>query len=117
MYYQQKSFQNNNQQSNQKQNVNTQTKTPELNDRDRINDILATEKYLTDSFNVFTKETSNNKLYSDIKQILNDTHNCTRDIFNIMNQKGFYNLEAAQQQKIQQAWNKFSNYINTQAPY
>ncbi|MFW6030859.1 MAG: spore coat protein [Halanaerobiales bacterium] len=107
MNYQQKSF--NNQQ--------VQNNSSKLNDRDRINDILATEKYLTDSFNTFIRESSNNQLYGDVKQILNDTHDCARDVFNLMYQQGSYQLEAAPTQKIQQVWSKFSNYLNTQSPY
>ena len=125
MYYQQKPFENQQAQNNQvnkkqnvtTQNVTTQNKSPRLNDRDRINDILATEKYLSDSFNVFVRESSNNQLYGDVKRILNDTHDCARDIFNLMYQQGSYQLEKAQSQKVQQAWSKFSNYLNTQSPY
>lgn len=132
MYYQQKSFQSNqqnrqnfqnpqspqqNQVQGQSQGVTTKVKTPEINDRDRINDVLATEKYLSDSFNTFVREASHNSLFCDAKQILNDTHDCARDIFNVMYQQGSYNLDVAPTQKVQKTWNKFSNYLNTQAPY
>lgn len=41
-------------------NPSTQvSKGTEMSDRDRLNDILSTEKYLTSSFNTFVLETSN----------------------------------------------------------
>ena len=45
-------------------------KGPEFNDRDRLNDMLATEKWLTDGFNVFVRETSHKDLYNDILHVL-----------------------------------------------
>ena len=38
-----------------------------MNDRDIINDVLATEKYLTDNLNIFARETSYANLHSDVK--------------------------------------------------
>ncbi|MFW5787199.1 MAG: spore coat protein [Halanaerobiales bacterium] len=126
MYYQQKNFQNN--QNPQSQNQNNTINNPQsstvpevknqnMNDRDWANDILATEKYLTDSFNVFAREASHVNLHNDIRKVLNETHNCAREIFNVMFQEGFYQLEAAPKQKIDQARQKFVNYLNTQSPY
>jgi spore coat protein CotF len=94
-----------------------EAKNPDLNDRDYVNDILANEKYLTDSINVFAREASHNELYNDIKMILNETHDCARDIFNTMFQEGMYELQIAPQQEIQQTHQQFSNYLNSQDPY
>lgn len=94
-----------------------QIKGPELTDRDRVNDILATEKYLTDSFNTFVLETSHRQLFNDVKNILNETHDCARNLFNVMFQEGQYKLTAAQEQDIANTQQQFSNYIQTQSPY
>jgi spore coat protein CotF len=93
-----------------------QVKGPEMNDRDFSNDILATEKYLTDNFNIFTKEATNQKLHSDTFQILQETHSAARDMFNLMFQKGWYKLKAAPGQEIQQSIQQFQNY-QSQFPY
>jgi spore coat protein CotF len=93
-----------------------QVKGPELNERDFVNDILATEKYLTDNFNIFTREASNQQLHSDVFQILQETHSAGRDLFNLMFQKGWYKLTAAAQAEIQQATQQFQNY-QSQFPY
>ncbi|MCF8012066.1 MAG: spore coat protein [Clostridiales bacterium] len=91
-------------------------KGPQMYDRDRLNDILATEKYLTDGFNVMAREASHRQLYNDAMQILNETHHCTRDIFNLMFQKGWYKLEGEDSQKLQQLQQQFQNYTS-QFPY
>lgn len=93
-----------------------QVKGPELNDRDRLNDILATEKYLTDSFNVSAREASHSALHQDIMTILNETHQCQYELFELMFRKGHYKLEAEQQPHLDQAYQQFSGY-SSQFPY
>ena len=87
-----------------------------MNDRDRLNDVLATSKYLTDSFNVAVREASHQSLHQDMITILNETHQGTRQAFDLMFQKGWYKLEAEDQQKLDQAYQQFSNY-STQLAY
>jgi len=91
-------------------------KGPEMNDRDRLNDVLLTAKYLTDSFNVAVREASHNTLHQDMLTILNETHQAARQTFDLMFQKGWYKVEAEQQQKLDQAYQQFNNY-STQFPY
>lgn len=93
-----------------------QVKGPEMNDRDRINDILALEKYLTDSFNVSAREASHPALHQDIMTILNETHQCQYELFEVMFRNGYYKLEAAQQTELDQAYQQFSGY-SSQFPY
>lgn len=93
-----------------------QVKGPEMNDRDRVNDILTMEKYLTDSFNVSAREASHQALHQDIMTVLNETHQCQYDMFELMFRKGHYKLEAAQQQSLDQAYQQFSGY-SSQFPY
>ena len=91
--------------------------SPEMNDRDYLNDILATEKYLTDGFNTFVREASHTDLHNDVKTILNETHDCTRNLFDLMFKDGFYSFQGASGQEIQQAQQKFSKYLAQQDPY
>jgi spore coat protein CotF len=93
-----------------------QVKGPELNDRDRINDILAMEKYLTNGFNTSAREASHPQLHQDIMTVLNETHQCQYDMFLMMFKKGHYNLEAEAQPKLDQAYQQFNNY-SSQFPY
>jgi spore coat protein CotF len=93
-----------------------QVKGPGMNDRDRVNDILAMEKYLTDSFNVSAREASHRTLHQDIMTILTETHQCQYELFELMFRKGHYKLEAEEQTKLDQAYQQFQNY-STQFPY
>ncbi|USG66704.1 spore coat protein [Brevibacillus ruminantium] len=93
-----------------------QVKGPQMNDRDFLNDGLATCKYLTDSLNVAVREASHQQLYADMLQILTQTHQSAREMYDLMFRKGWYKLEAEEQQKLQQAHQQFSGY-STQFPY
>lgn len=87
-------------------------KTPEMNDRDFINDILSYEKYMTDSYSVALNEASHAALYQDLLAVFNETQNMQRGLYNMMFKKGWYALEAADAQKMQQTYQQFSNYMN-----
>ncbi|REE86556.1 coat F domain-containing protein [Paenibacillus taihuensis] len=102
--------------ANPKPPYEPQVKGPELTDRDRINDILATEKYLTDGFGIAAREASHVSLHQDIMTVLNETHQCQHEIFELMFRKGHYKLEAEEQQTLDQAYQQFSGY-STQFPY
>lgn len=88
-----------------------------MNDRDFANDMLATEKYMTDSYSTALNEASHQDLYQDLSSIFNETQQCQRTLYTLMFQKGWYKLEAEQAQKIQQSHQQFTNYTTTQFPY
>ncbi|WP_027409973.1 spore coat protein [Anoxybacteroides tepidamans] len=99
------------------QNQETQVpKTPQMNERDFLNDVLATEKYMTTSYSVFLHEASHHQLYQDMLNIFTETQNCQRELYNLMFKKGWYKIEPADQQKLQQAYQQFQGYTN-QFPY
>lgn len=50
-------------------------KTPQMNDRDFINDCLMTEKYLTSAYAVAVHEMSHQDLYRDVLSIYEETEN------------------------------------------
>lgn len=108
--------QNNNQIANPSTGQLPKVKGPEMNDRDFVNDGLSTCKYITDSLNIAVREASHEQLYNDLLQILQETHRSSREFYNLMFRKGWYKLEAVEQQKIDQAYQQFRNY-STQFPY
>ena len=112
----QQSQNNTNKIANQQSGQLPKVKTPEMNDRDFLNDGLSTCKYLTDSLNIAVREASHGQLYTDMVQILGETHDSCRNLYNLMFQNGWYKLEAEDQQKIDQAHKQFSNY-SSQFPY
>ncbi|SDH61314.1 Coat F domain-containing protein [Alteribacillus persepolensis] len=102
--------------SNKIQNPKTEVpQTPEMNDRDFLNDMLTTEKYMTDSYSTAMNEASHQDLYNDISLIFSETQNVQRDLFNLMFKKGWYSFEAADQQTISQTYQQFTGY-NSQLP-
>lgn len=109
-------MQNDNQIANPQSGILPQVKGPEMNVRDFLNDGLSTCKYLTDSLNVAVREASHEQLHSDMLQILTETHQSARELYDLMFVNGWYKLEAEDQQKIQQAQQQFNSY-STQFPY
>lgn len=95
------------------QNPETQVqKTPEMNDRDFLNDMLSTEKYMTQSYSTALNEASNQALYQDLSAIFNETQDMQRTLYNLMFKNGWYSLDKADQNNVQQANQQFTGYTN-----
>jgi len=92
-------------------------KTPQMNDRDFLNDCLATEKYITNAYSIALNEASHEALYQDLLSIYTEAQNEQRQLYNLMFKKGWYKLEQEDQQKLQQKHQQFYNYTTTQFPY
>lgn len=92
-------------QSGNMQNATMQTG---LTEKDILQDCLSSQKYVTDSYNTFAGECVNEQLRSAFLNILDDEHRIQADIFCDMSAKGWYQPAPADQQKIQQAKQKFS---------
>lgn len=99
------------------QNTETQIqKTPQLNDRDYLNDMLLTEKYMCVSYVHVLQEASHQALYQDIKAIFDQEADLQRDLYNVMFNKGWYKLESQEPQKIVQTQQQFKQYAEQQFP-
>ena len=108
---------NSNMQNQKIQNPETQIqKTPKMNERDFTNDLLATEKYMTNSYSTYLNEASHEALYHDILAIFTETQNEQRTLYNLMFRKGWYKLDPAEDQQLQQKFQQFQGY-STQFPY
>ncbi|MCA1024041.1 spore coat protein [Halobacillus litoralis] len=106
--------------SNQPQKIQnpetTVPQTPQMNERDFVNDLLATEKYMTSSYSTALNEASNQAIYQDLATIFKETQDCQRNLYNLMFKHGWYALEQEENQKLDQAYQKFSGY-QSQLPY
>lgn len=99
-------------------NPSTQApETPQMNDRDFVNDCLMTEKYLTTAYSVALHEMSHDALFQDVMSIYQETENCQRNLYDLMFRKGWYSVESESQQKVQQAYQKYSQYATNQFPH
>ncbi len=77
-------------------------------DKEVLNEALTTEKSTTGTYNTFANECVNPQLRNDLMQILNTTHRMQADIFNELQSKGIYQPCQADQQKVSQAKQKYS---------
>ena len=87
-------------------------KTLELNDENYLNDILSSLKCLVSNYACVLNEASNTSYYSIVKQIFDESSALQRNFFDILFQKGWYTLEKAEQQKIDEAINKLQPQLN-----
>lgn len=91
-------------------------KTPQMNERDFVNDMLSTEKYMANAYSVAINEASHEHLFNDLMGIYTETQQMRNDLYKLMFQKGWYKLEAQDMQKIQQSYQQHTGYMN-QFPY
>ncbi|QRF31627.1 spore coat protein [Bacillus safensis] len=107
-------------QQNQQKIGNPQTPVPtttNMNDRDFVTDLLSTEKYMTSGYSTALNEFSHESLYQDIQRIALETQKTQRHLYDVMFRYGWYSVEAADQQKLQQAHQKFQQTLTDQSPY
>lgn len=93
-----------------------QVKDANVNDRDRMQDLLAQEKYLTSSYNVAMYEAGHDALYGVIKQNSDACHEIQRQIFNLMFKKGWYKLPVADAESVAHTFNQWQKY-QAQLPF
>ena len=100
----------------QQQGQLARVKGPEMNDRDRLNDVLLTEKYLTFGLNTGLHEFSHRELYTAVKQMLNETNDAQRTVFEQMFNLGWYKLPQEEMSAVALSYQQFTNY-REQFPY
>ncbi len=85
----------------------TNTATSVWTEQQILQDALISEKHMTDSYNLYAGECVNEQLRTAMLDILNDVHTIQANIFSTMQSNGWYQVEPAEQQKIQKAKQKF----------
>lgn len=83
----------------------------EMNDRDYLNSILELEKNMSNNYSIALNEASNDYLYEDYFTLLEDTKDAARDAYNLMFQYGWYTLEEAEEQKLNDKINCFTQKL------
>lgn len=83
-----------------------------LTDREIMDDILTSQKHITDVYNTFSNECVNQKLQDDMLKILKEEHTIQFSVFTDMQKKGWYSPGAAQAQMINETKTKFENIAN-----
>ena len=89
------------------------TKTPikkglKLNDSDILNDILISYKHLVSCYATALNEASNKNIYKLFFEAFEDSSKMQAELFDCSFKKGWYQLEVADENKIEKAYDKFS---------
>lgn len=71
-----------------------------MNDRDYLSSILELEKNMSNNYSIALNEASNDYLYEDYFTLLEDTKDAAREAYNLMFENGWYTLEEAEEQKV-----------------
>ncbi len=78
-----------------------------FSDREIMDDILSSQKHITDVYNTFSNECVNQQLQSDMVNILKEEHGIQFAVFSDMQKRGWYSPAAAEAQKINETKTKF----------
>ena len=86
--------------------------TTEMNDENYLNCLLETEKNMSDNLSIALNEASNDNLYQKLKMMFDETKELQRELFELAFELGFYELEKAEIQKINQKYNQFNQKLS-----
>ena len=80
---------------------------PMFSDKDRLQDALASQKFITGNYNMSATESATPEVRGVLMSILKEEHDIQNEIFVEMQKRGWYQVTPAEQQKLQQAKTKF----------
>lgn len=80
-------------------------------DKEILADGLSSQKSATEKFNTFANECVHDSLRSTMINILEQEHSISTDVFNMMHQRGMYETPPAEDKKIIEAKQKFSQSL------
>lgn len=76
-------------------------------DKEMLTDALGAQKAITSGYNVTANECASTPLKNEIMNLLSEEHKIEHDIFAEMQKRGWYQTEAAPQDKIAKAKQKY----------
>lgn len=83
-----------------------------MNEKELVNDLLFSEKKMTNNYDVFANEADNVNLRNELNGILNNEHDIHNKIYDAMKQKGWYSVSSADKNDIQKAKQNYQNIKN-----
>lgn len=81
--------------------------TNEFGDKEMMSDALASQKFITEGYNSFANECATPAVKTEFVNLLNEEHQIQQEIFTELQKRGWYQVEAADQNKVNQAKQKF----------
>ena len=79
-----------------------------MTEKELMTDLLSSEKFLTGVYNTYCCEAATSTVKSALMSLLQDVHRMQEEIFGEMNSRGWYQLEKAEEQKLNSEKQKFS---------
>lgn len=80
-----------------------------MNDQERMTDFICSEKKMSSNYDTFASECVSLPLRDDFLKIFSQSHQIQTDLFKLAQAKGWYQVEQAPQNKVSQAYTRFSN--------
>ena len=80
-----------------------------LNDREMLTDALSSEKFMTENYNQYANECASPSLMNEFMNLLSEEHQIQHEVFTELQKRGWYPTEPAEEQKIQNAKQKFTS--------
>ena len=84
-----------------------------MTDKEIMEDILSSQKFISISYNAFTNECINQQLRTDLLNILREEHNIQHSVYEQIKTRGWCKSAQAEQQKTSAAYTKFNNIRQT----
>ncbi len=84
-----------------------------MKDQEIITDLLLTEKKMSTNYGLFASECVNDQLRDTFVDMISQGHKTQTHLFKTAQQRGWYQVEQAEPQKISQAEQKFTNQAPT----
>lgn len=81
-------------------------------EKEILGDALAAQKCSTSNFNLSANECVHEDVRQTMLHILNEEHDIQQEVFNMMHDKGFYPTPAAEQEKVNQLKQQYSQCAN-----
>lgn len=80
-----------------------------MRDQEVLADLMLTEKKMSANYDTYASECVNIQLRDTFVSMLTKSHETQSNLFKTAQQKGWYQVEQAENQKVDQARQKFTN--------
>ncbi len=82
-----------------------------MNDQERVTDLILAEKKMSSNYDTFASECVNVQLRDEFVKIFTQGHKTQTELFKAAQQKGWYQVEQAPENKVSTAYTKFSGQM------
>jgi len=80
-----------------------------MKDMEIMTDLLTSQKTITENYNNYANECASKELKNSFLNILQEEHQIQADVFQVMNQRGWYKTQPADQNQLSTTKQKFES--------